>query len=103
MARFADWLSRVRLVYKRSSLTLKIMVLCAIVVSIVTLSVLGGVLADQQAQTEAMRQQAGRLEQENQDLEDKIDNLGSVDSVEDIAKEELGLVDPDTVIIDPEK
>ena len=39
MARFADWLSRVRLVYKRSSLTLKIMVLCAIVVSIVTLSV----------------------------------------------------------------
>ena len=102
MTQIANWFSRIRLVYKRSSTVLKVMVLCAIVVSVVTLSVLGGFIAEQQARTEALREQAARLEQENQDLEDKIDNLGSVDSVEDIAKEELGLVDPDTVIIDPE-
>jgi hypothetical protein len=35
-------------------------------------------------------------------MEDKIGQLGSVDSVKDIAGEELDLVDPDSVIIEPE-
>ena len=41
------------------------------------------------------------LEQENKDLETKISILGSVQSVEQIAQEELGLVSPDTIIINP--
>ena len=39
----------------------------------------------------------------NQELQDKIDDLGSVQSVQDIAREELGLVDPDTIVIQPEE
>ena len=38
----------------------------------------------------------------NEVLEQKTEDLGSVQSIQDIAKEELGLVDPNTVIIDPE-
>ena len=34
--------------------------------------------------------------------QDKIDDLGSVDSIKDIAGDELDLVDPDSVIIEPE-
>ena len=41
------------------------------------------------------------LEQENTDLEHKIEILGSVQSVEEIAQEELGMVKPDTIIINP--
>ena len=35
------------------------------------------------------------------DLEGKIQDLGSVQSVYDIAQEELGLVNPDTVVFQP--
>ena len=38
----------------------------------------------------------------NEMLDQKTEELGSVQSIQDIAKEELGLVDPNTVIIDPE-
>ena len=54
-------------------------------------------------QVENLRQEAAAIEQENRELQDKIDNLGSVQSVQDIAREELGLVDPNTVMIQPEE
>ena len=53
-------------------------------------------------QTEDLRAQAAALEQENSDLEEKIQNLGSVQSVLEIAQEELGLVSSDTVVFQPE-
>lgn len=48
-----------------------------------------------------MQSQAAELEYENDVLEKKIDQLDSEQSVKDIAEEELGLVDPDVVVIDP--
>lgn len=56
--------------------------------------------SDIRSQTAAMRSEAAALEAENADLADRIGALGSVGSVEQIAREELELVDPDTVIID---
>ena len=94
--------SKVRLVYKRSKPLTKIVVLCAIVLSMVALLTIRQQLLDAQALKDALNDKASQLEQENGQLEDKIDSLGSVDSVEQIAKDELGLVDPDTVIIQPE-
>ena len=47
--------------------------------------------------------EAAALEQENADLQEDIEALGSAQSVQEIAKESLGLVDPDTVIIKPNK
>ena len=102
MAKFTGLLSRVRLVYKRSSTLTKVMVLCAIVLSTAALLTLHWILADTQAQTDALRSQAAQLEQENSKLEEQIDALGSVDSITDIAENELGLVDPDTIVIQPE-
>jgi len=94
--------SRFRLVYKRSKPLTKIVVLCAIVLSMVTLLAIRQQLLDAQTLKDSLKDKASQLEQENGQLEDKIDSLGSIDSVEDIAKDELGLVDPDTVIITPE-
>ena len=50
----------------------------------------------------AKKLEAAALEQENQDLKDRISILGSVESVKQIATEILGLVDKDTVIFQTE-
>ena len=52
--------------------------------------------------TEDMRQKAGQLENENRELETRIEELGSDKSVVEIAQEELGLVAPGAVVIEPE-
>ena len=94
--------SRIRLVYKRSNTLTKVAVCAAVVLSTAALLMLHSATLDAQANRDALQQQAQQLEQEKNQLSDKIDSLGSADSVEQIAKDELGLVDPDTVIITPE-
>lgn len=94
---------RIRLVYRRGSVLAKAVVLSAIVLSAAALLTLKGTIEDTRAQAEALKSQAAGLEQEQNRLEQKIEGLGSLDSVEQIAKDELGLVDPDTVIIEPEQ
>ena len=101
MAKLKNPLRYVKLVYKRSSNVTKIVVLCAIVICTVTLIILGGAIREAQARNDALRAQASRLEQENNRLSALIDSLGTVAGIEQIAREELGLVDPDSVIIDP--
>ena len=54
-------------------------------------------------ETQALTQEAAAAEAENTELNEKLGNLGSVQSVKDIAQEELDLVDPDTVVIHPQK
>ena len=50
----------------------------------------------------ALKDQAAALEQQNAALEQHIDDLNTLEGIENIAKEELGLVDPDTIIFDPQ-
>ena len=102
MARIIDMLSRVKLVYKRTNNLTKVVILCAVLLATVALLTLRTALQDAQALSDALRDQAAALEQDNNRMEDKIDHLGSVDSVKDIAGDELDLVDPDSVIIEPE-
>ena len=94
-------LRRIRLVYRRTPMMIKVVVLSAIVLSTATLLTLRGGLLNAQKQNEALRDQAQQYEQENNKLEGYIDDLGSVDSVDRIAEEELDLVDPDSVIFQP--
>ena len=101
MARFKNPLRHIKLVYKRSSNVTKLVVLCAIVICTAALLILGGAIRDAEARTDALRAQASRLEQENNRLSSLIDSLGTVAGIEQIAREELGLVDPDSVIITP--
>ncbi len=93
---------KLRLVYKRGSNLLKLAVLCTVVFSTVALLFLGAAIREAQARTEALRVQASRLEQENQRLTGLIESLGTVAGIQQIAREELGLVDPDSIIITPE-
>lgn len=94
--------SKYRLVIRRSSPLLKCMVLLVILLSAVALLALRNAILDSQAEKEALRAQAAQLESDNQHLEEKISQLGTIDSVIDIATRQLGLVDPDTEFYYPE-
>ncbi len=100
MAEFKNPFQNVRIVYRRSKPLVKVVVIAVIVLSMAALLTLRWSLSDIQAQIQDMRSQVSRLELENADLNEKIDELGSVQSVMDIAQEELGLVDPDTIVIE---
>lgn len=93
---------KIRLVRKRSGNLTKIAVLSAIVLSMVALLVLGNAIRITRERTESLRAQASRLERENNRLSGLIDSLGTVAGIQQIAREELGLVDPDSVIIKPD-
>lgn len=100
MVQFKNPFQNIKVVYRRSKPLTKVVVIAAIVLSMAALITLRWTLNDIQQQTQDMKAEAARLEQENAELEDKIDQLGSVQSAMDIAQEELGLVDPDTVVIE---
>lgn len=90
-----------KLVYRRSSLALKILVLVTILVSAAALIALRMTLNGYQAQSNVLQSRALQLQEENKDLEEDIAALGSKDSIRQIAQEELGLVDPESQFFSP--
>lgn len=91
----------IRLVYRRSSLLVKSVVLATLVVSILALIVLRVSIQSQQGQQADLEYQAALLEQENRSLTKQIAELGTVESVKRIATLQLGLVDPDSQFFTP--
>ena len=92
----------VKVEVRRASNILKSVLIVLILFSIVALAALRWVHNGILTQIDELKEEASGLEYANEVLDQKTEELGSVQSIQDIAKEELGLVDPDTVIIDPE-
>lgn len=90
-----------KVVFRPAPALLKIAVCLLILFSMLALVALRWVHNGIQDQTRALAEEAAAAEATHADLQEKIADLGSVQSVEDIAREELGLVDPDTVLVDP--
>ncbi len=103
MGKLRSFLKRLQPVYRRSSTLTKTVVITAIALSMAALLTLQLAITATQKRYEEQKDQAAQLEQENNQLEQNIDNLGSADSVDQIAKDELGLVPTDAVIISPEE
>ena len=82
---------RGKVIFRSGSLALKIIVAVLIVFSMAALAALRWVHTGIQARTGELRDEAAALEHQNS---------GSVKSVEDIARSELGLADPNTLILD---
>ena len=91
-----------KVVIHPSSRALKIAVIALIVFSMIALGALAWVRTSILSRAEDMRAEAAALEDENAALEDKIENIDSLDTIKEIAREILGLVDPDTIIIETE-
>jgi cell division protein FtsL len=75
--------------------------LAAAVLSVVALVALYSSIDHLQDQYDALRQQALQLESNNGQLQQQIEELGTLDSIIRIAMEELGLTFPDSVIFAP--
>ena len=102
MASFIEYLKRIKPVYRRSSNRMKIIVTAVILLAIVGLIVLYAALGNLNEANDMLAGQAAALEQENSGLLDRISIQGTKEAVIQIARDLLGLVTPDTVIVQPE-
>lgn len=93
---------QVKVEMRPTSNILKIILILLILTSIVALIALRWVHTGILTEIADLKEEASGLEHANEELERKTEELGSVQSIQDIAKEELGLADPDTILIDPE-
>lgn len=100
MTKIRSFLSRFQLQYRRTSTLNKVVIAAAVVLSSLTLLSLRLVRVEAEETLADLRQQAAILDQRNDELRRDIDELGTTDSVRKIAQEELGLVDPDTIIFE---
>ena len=102
MAKIKEKLKLIKLRLRPSPRSTKIMLIVAILFAMTALIALRMAITDLNNREEDLRQKAAALEQDNKDLQENIGILGSVQSIIQIARDELGLVDPDTVILGPE-
>ena len=103
MRKLRSLLKRVRIKYRRSSTLTKTVVMFAIAISMAALLSMQIAYEAKVKFTEEQRQQAAQLEQENNDLNNKIDKQGTMEGVEDAAKDELNMTHTDAVVIGPEE
>ena len=92
----------IRLVFGKSSPLLKTVVAAAIALSTVVLVTLRLSTWEAEEQLQKLQQRAAILEMENAQLQQQVDELGTVESIRTIAARELGLVEPGTIIIENE-
>ena len=97
MATLKNPFSRVRLVFRRSKPLTKMIVAIAIVLSMVALISLGVATRAAKERAAELQQQVGALEQENEALQQDISQLGTIESLQKLARELLDLVVPGTV------
>lgn len=93
---------RIRLVFRRSRPLTKCVVLAMVLLCTAALLSVRIAVTEANAQTEALRARSAALEQKNDELTQRIAELGTVQSVVRIAQEELGLAFPDTIVFKPE-
>ena len=102
MAELKEFLSRIKFVYRRTNNITKMIVIVAILLCMITLIALRFSTTALENRIEDLRTKAGMLEEENSELDQKINELGSIKSVVEIAEEELDLVQPNAVAIQGE-
>ena len=100
MDEITELFRRIKLVRMRTPNIVKIALSILIVLSMVVLIGLRIATNNLAQETEKLRDEAAALDRANSELDEKIDALDSIQSVIDIAKEELGLVEPGTVIFE---
>ena len=102
MSQFSNAFRRRPVKTRPTPMPAKIAVTAAIFGCSIALCALHLGLRDSAATLDALTRQAAALELEQQKLTEKVEKLGTVESYLQIAAEKLGLVEPDTVIIESE-
>lgn len=84
--------------FRRSTRLTKLVILLVVVSCAVILVSQRAQIRENEAKAQALAQQAAQLQQENQNLQSDIDQLGTDESVKKIAREKLGLVESGEVV-----
>ncbi len=93
-------IGKVQVIFFKSSSRVWIALAMVILLTAAALGTLSLVERRMVRQTEELRVEAAELQCENEELEKFTEELGSIKSVERIAQEELGMVSPDTILIE---
>ena len=96
-------LRNIQITFRKSSPLVKVAVIVAILLFSAAMISLRISQRELEKQTADMQKEAAQLVEENEELDEKIDDVGSVQSIQDIAQEELDMVFPDTVFFDSGK
>lgn len=97
MANFKKMISKVRFVRRHSGKWTIIAIIIAIVLSMGALTALHLSMSQLKNRTEDLRDKAAQLEAENEDLQEDIEQVDSIQGIVEIAEKELGLAQPDAV------
>ena len=84
--------------FKRSSLVMKILLLALVVYATVTLVSLQGQVTEKNAEAAELQSSINVEKQENLRLQQAIDNLGTEEGIQDVAREKLGWVSKGEII-----
>ena len=95
-------MKKIQLEFGKASPLVKTVISAAIALSTVALISLRLAQWDAENTTQQLLERADQLQRENAQLQEMVDDLGTVSSIRRIAAQELGLVDPNTVIFDSE-
>ena len=101
----ANWLStlrRVRLVYRPSSKITKAVVSACAVLCLLALLMMQVLLSGTQQKRDTLRAHAAELERINAQLTVYIKDYGSIENVIRIAESQLGLMNPNSIIFQPQ-
>ena len=96
-------LRNVQITFRKSSPLVKVVVICAILLFSIAMITMRLSQRNLEKQTAQLEREAASLVAENEKLEEKIDDVGSVQSIQDIAQELLDMIFPDTVFFEPGK
>lgn len=90
-----------RIVWNHSTPLLKILVVSLVVFSVLALAALSWVKLSVQEQTRQAQELAAQTAGQNRRLEERLGDMESEEAIRAMAEEELGLVDPNAVVIVP--
>lgn len=92
--------SRFKVIVRPGKTVMKLALLGILVLSTVALIALHSHIAAKEERNQDLKAQALALEKENQKLEQYSEDQDTDEGIRQVAKEEQGMVDPDTVIYD---
>lgn len=93
-------LKNIQIQVRPSPPVLKIMLVVVILLSMAALGTLRLVHNGIQTEIEELKAEAAALEYANSKLDLQMEDPESLQNIKDFAQEELGLVNPDTIVID---
>ena len=101
MVQFKNPFRGIKVEYTRSHPATKLVLIALILVCMAALITLRLTSVQLKREIAELRTEAAELEAQITDLNEKLEQMDSVEGVENIAEDELGLVNPDTIVMDP--